>query len=86
MYRHPIVDDVDFVERARRREAAEHRLASASRRAAPQGTRLRTRVGALLVRAGYSLGAPGPDRLTAGRDPLIEGAHLAERGAQARIE
>lgn len=58
VYRHPIVDAIDYIERARRREAAEHRLASASRRAAPKETPLRTRVGSLLVRAGYSLGAP----------------------------
>ena len=58
VYRHPIVDEIDYIERARRREAAEHRLASASRRATPQVTRLRTRVGTMLVRAGYSLGAP----------------------------
>ncbi len=61
VFRHPIVDDVDFTERARRREATEHRLASASRRAATTPTpQLRKRLGTLLVRAGYSLGAPRP--------------------------
>lgn len=60
VYRHPIVDDVDFAERTRRREATEHRLATASRRARVQNPRIRKRLGTLLVRAGYSLGAPRP--------------------------
>ncbi|HTS15336.1 MAG TPA: hypothetical protein VMH24_06690 [Candidatus Sulfotelmatobacter sp.] len=61
VFRHPIVDDVGFTERTRRREATEHRLASASRRAATTPTpQLRRRLGSLLVRAGYSLGAPRP--------------------------
>lgn len=60
VFRHPIVDDVGFTERARRREATEHRLATASRRKATSTPHIRKRVGTLLVRAGYSLGAPRP--------------------------
>lgn len=60
VFRHPIVDDVSFAERARRREATEHRLATASRRAKAGKPCLRKRLGTLLVRAGYSLGAPRP--------------------------
>ena len=60
VYPWPIVDDVGFAERARRREATEHRLATASRRSKAQNPRLRKRLGTLLVRAGYSLGAPRP--------------------------
>ena len=60
VFRHPIVDDVGFAERTRRREATEHRLATASRRTGDKTPRLRKRLGSLLVRAGYSLGAPRP--------------------------
>lgn len=60
VFRHPIVDDVSFAERVRRREATEHRLATASRRRATSTPRIRKRLGTLLVRAGYSLGAPRP--------------------------
>ena len=62
VFRHPVVDDLAFTARARRREATEHRLATASRRSKVQTPtpRLRRRLGTLLVRAGYSLGAPRP--------------------------
>jgi len=61
LFRHPIIDDVSFTERTRLREATEQRLAAASRRKADPATpRIRKRIGTLLVRAGYSLGAPRP--------------------------
>ena len=62
VFRHPVVDDLAFTASTRRREATEHRLATASRRskAKTPDTRLRKRLGTLLVRAGYSLGAPRP--------------------------
>ncbi|MFI5262795.1 MAG: hypothetical protein ACHQZR_09610 [Candidatus Limnocylindrales bacterium] len=66
LYRHPIVDDVSSITHARWREASQQRLAASAQRAAvrhgstrPSG--LRPRLGAWLVQAGYSLGAPRPE-------------------------
>jgi hypothetical protein len=73
MYGHPVGQDVDYTMQTRWREADEQRLAARARRAPPparerdrarpaRGLGFRRRLGAWLVRAGYSLGATGPVR------------------------